>query len=132
MSPPRALLRDRPGLAALLILAALLLRLMVPSGFMPVVQGDRWMIGLCSSAGAGHVAIAIPGMEHKSGGDDAAAGKGCAFADLSLVSLAGADPIQLAALIAFVMAIGAAARPASPRASPLRLRPPLRGPPLPF
>jgi hypothetical protein len=126
----RALSRRYPLLAALLMAAALLLRVAVPAGFMPVVEEGRFTVLICSGTGPARMQVAMPGMAHGQH-DTAEPPKSCAFSDLSLQALGGADPVQLAAAIlyAFVAALLlAAALPVRPSA---HLRPPLRGPPLP-
>jgi hypothetical protein len=78
--------------------------------------------------------MVMPGMhantaDHGKAKDHGKAEMPCAFAGLSAAVLDPIDPIQLAALIAFVLAIGLTATvPPSP-ARPAFLRPPLRGPP---
>lgn len=125
-------LRHRPALAALLIAAALALRVLVPAGFMPVLDQGRIIVSICSGSGPMTMAIAMPGMAgHDDAAPDALAGKACAFADLALPALGGADPVLLAAAIAFVLALGLARVAPPPATAPLRLRPPLRGPPRP-
>lgn len=125
-------LRHRPALAALLIAAALALRVLVPAGFMPVWEHGRIIVSICSGSGPATMAIEMPGMtgqDHPA--PDAMAGEACAFADLALPALGSADPVLLAAAIAFVLALGFARVTPPPATAPLRLRPPLRGPPRP-
>ncbi len=155
MRTVRHLLAQR-HLAALICAAALLMKLLVPAGYMIAVEGQRIAITLCPSAGplppaaSGPVAdAAAGGMGHHMTMDDGAmthapahhhdgskahdrADTPCAFAGLSAALLGPVDPILLATLIAFVLAAGLliAAPPAPRRAA--YLRPPLRGPPLPL
>ena len=77
----------------------------------------------------------MPGMNgdgpgHGKSQDHGKAEMPCAFSGLSAASLGAVDPIQLAALIAFVLGVGLlpAVLPAIIRRR--YLRPPLRGPPL--
>jgi hypothetical protein len=122
----RALLHRQPWLAALLLAAAMLLRL-VPAGYMPVVAGGGITVALCPGYAP---AKPMAGMAHH-GSEHPEPPSPCAFADLALPALGGADPLQLAAamLHAFAAALVLAALlPPRPRA---HLRPPLRGPPLP-
>lgn len=126
VSPGRALLRQHRLVAAAFLAAALLLRVLVPAGYMPVSAGGVPTLVICpgkATAMAGHAGhgrdMPAPMQER------------CAFADLSLPALGGADaPLIAAALVlAFVAAIiGRIAPPPTP--APF-LRPPLRGPPLP-
>lgn len=137
-------------LAALVVLfAALALRLMVPAGFMPVIEGGRILLTPCSGYGqmpltvpsaapnhAGMMHMAMPeaamaqhhgDSHHPVESDDSQ--RSCAFADLSLPLVGGADAIQLAAAILFIVATALFLRKAPPVQVRLRLRPPLRAPP---
>lgn len=123
----RAFVRAHPYVAALLVASALLLRIAVPAGFMPMIDNGHIVVRVCDGMVGSTMVIAIPGLEHKSDGPKTESR--CAFADLSLPSLGGADPIQMAALFAFILALGFAMPIRSPNTPALRLRPPLRGPP---
>lgn len=126
MSELRRYLRSRPWLAALVIAAALALRVLVPAGFMPTVADGRVTLTLCSGVAPAPM-VRMPGMMHHEGGDRAQSP--CAFADLALPMSGGADPVLLVAALAFVMAVAVRrVVPLAPRAF-ARLRPPLRGPP---
>lgn len=129
MQSLRTLIRAHRRAAALLVAAALVLRILLPVGFMPLVEDGRIVVRICNAAGPAQVSIEIPGLEHKSKAPQAQTG--CAFADLSLPWLAGADPIQLAALALFILVLGLAPSSILPPRAAARLRPPLRGPPLP-
>lgn len=128
MNGLRRHLRSRPWLAALALAAALMLRVLVPAGFMPTVAQGRVTLTLCSGVAPQPMAR-MHGMTHHENGD--AAQSPCAYADLALPALGAADPVLLAAALAFVVA--AAVRRVVPLAARAfaRLRPPLRGPPLP-
>ncbi|OAN66363.1 hypothetical protein [Sphingomonas sp. TDK1] len=146
-------LRTHCWLAFAILAAALLARVCVPAGFMPVRDTDGTVrLAFCSGYGPAPMAASMPaspadGMPHAMGGmhhmagmthampshdrpaDGAQMQSPCAFADLALAAIGGADPIQLAALLLFVLATGfITALPLPPRA-PARLRPPLRAPP---
>lgn len=130
MTALRRHLRSRPWLAALALAAALALRLLVPAGFMPTVADGRVTLTLCSGVQPAAPMAAMPGMAHHDDGSGTAEAP-CAYADLALPALGSADPALLAAALAFVVALAMRrAIPLAPRAS-ARLRPPLRGPPLP-
>lgn len=117
---------NHPALAALILAAALLLRVLVPAGFMPVNDHGRVVIAICSGTSAG--AMTMPGMKHHDSGGDMAKSP-CAFADLALPMQGGADPVLLVAALAFVALLALVrAVPVAPR-GPRNLRPPLRGPP---
>lgn len=151
----RRLLLDHRTLALWLALAALAVRLLVPAGFMAGQVDGRVVLQICSGYGpvttmpvsrhgamtmagpmaaghAGHAATMAGG--HGADHDDARGHAGtempCAYAALAHGAVAAADVVLLALAIAFVMALGFAARPALPLRSRVYLRPPLRGPPL--
>lgn len=112
-----------------------MLRLLVPTGFMPVTAADGTLtVRICSGDMAETtVRIAIPRgpTGHGDGQTPAKADAPCAFAGLAMPMLSGADVLLLAAAIAFVLAVAFASVPAPPFRRPARLRPPLRGPPIP-
>lgn len=151
MTSLRRLLLDHRTLALWLALAALAVRLLVPAGFMAGQADGRVMLQICSgygpvttmspsdheampmAAGHGGHAAAMTGP-HGAGHDDGSGHAGtempCAYSALAHGAVAAADVVLLAVAIAFVMALGFAARPARPLHSRIYLRPPLRGPPL--
>jgi hypothetical protein len=129
----RRLLAQR-HLAVLLCLATLLLKLVLPTGYM--IGNDHGHVAITLCAGTAP-APAMMDMVHLHG-DHPAPGKAkdhgkaempCAFAGLSAAMLAAIDPLQLGALIAFIVALGLAGTTLPTPAKPARLRPPLRGPP---
>lgn len=123
----RSFFRVRQGLAALLIAAAVLVRVCVPAGYMPASANGTTVLTICT--GAGPVAMSVPverlGDQH---GDTA--GKQCSYADLALPALAGADPMLLLMALAFVLAIRLSRLHTIALRRSQALRPPLRGPPL--
>jgi len=125
----RHYLRAHRRIAALVVALALAVRILVPAGFMPAIDGGAITVTLCNGYGPATVTLAIPGKHH--GGDGGQrTQQPCAFADLALPVLGGADPVQLAAAIAFILLAAFFAVRAFPLARPRQLRPPLRGPPL--
>ncbi len=145
MTAIRSLFAQR-HLAVLICAAALLLKLLIPAGYMIGQVDGRTAIILCpgSAPVAGMAPMAhdaAMAMDHGhmvhdrsghgSGHSDKDHGRDmpCAFAGLTAPGLAATDPIQLALLIAFVMAVGLTMPVLlRPVAAPY-LRPPLRGPP---
>jgi hypothetical protein len=131
-------LMRHPALVALLVAFALMMKALVPTGYMFGTSATGSItIELCS--GYGPVAVAAPAhdmahhhSEHDQKKHDHQGNEmpSCAFSGLSAPSLAGADPLLLAVAIAFVIltVFRIAARPVSPDARSY-LRPPLRGPP---
>ena len=155
MTAFRRLFVDHRLCAAWVIGATLLMKLLVPAGFMPVVANGTIGMVFCGGVASAPKAVtmgvaagvtmtaAMPGMTHDQDSVGASHGSGhqegsehqgkempCAFAGLSAPSLAAADPLLLALAIAFIIAVVFRRGTASiirPRAF---LRPPLRGPPL--
>lgn len=127
----RLVLANRPFAFAVLALA-LLMKIVVPSGFMPTISNGQIVVSVCSGMGPTTMVIAVPGLEHQSGGDShkGKAEQPCAFAGLSAPSLAAADQVLLAAAILFVLALGMRPLMLPASTAPPYLRPPLRGPPL--
>ncbi len=127
----RLLLTRHAWLAASLAAAALVMKLLVPAGFMPVASAHAVTIQPCSGFGPERVMAAMPGMDHSDHGKTSHQGKDmpCGFGGLSMPTLAGADIVLLAAAIAYVMAIGIRAESACRVSAAPHLRPPSRGPP---
>jgi hypothetical protein len=124
----RAFLNRHLLAAAALIALALAMRMLVPSGLMPMTEKGRIVVGLCSSSGPETMVIEI----RKDKGDashDGEADAPCAFSALGSPALAGADPVLLAIAVVFAMLLVARAVVLLV-AAPLRLRPRLRGPPI--
>lgn len=133
----RRLILAHSQIAALICVAAMALRLVIPTGYMVSNDHGRVAITLCSGVVAQQPSMTMdmPGMDHAmpEHGRSKEHGKTempCAFSSLSAQVLGGADPILLIAALALVaaMALHAVPRPRIP-ATPY-LRPPLRGPPL--
>lgn len=126
----RLVLANRHFACAILALA-LVMKIVVPAGFMPTVSDGRIVISICSGTGPTTMVVTIPGLEQDKpdGGKHGKADQPCAFAGLSAPSLAAADPILLAAAILFVLALGMRPLPLPAATASPYLRPPLRGPP---
>jgi hypothetical protein len=130
----RALTRRHARLALGLVALALAMKALVPAGFMLSAAGDRFLtVTICADASgvAKQVRIAIPakgeaGSDHSEAADKS---QPCAFAGLGHAALGGADPVLLAAALAFILLIGFAPLRAPPTRDIPFLRPPLRGPP---
>jgi hypothetical protein len=117
-------------------LAGLVLRLAVPAGFMPVLDHGRLTLMLCSGYGTAAsepvyraASVAPAGEPHHQ--DAPRADGSCAFADLSLSMIGGAGSVQTAGALLFLLAAALFFAAVLPPRAALRLRPPLRGPPLP-
>jgi hypothetical protein len=118
----------RRWLACWLLAVALLTRMIVPTGFMPVLANGTVTMQLCT--GHGTVEVNLPAPSGKQT-PVTKADMPCPFAGLAMPGLAGADPLLLAIAIAFILALGFAPVHLPRAYAPPRLRPPLRGPPLP-
>lgn len=129
----RHLLAQR-HLAVVICAAALILKLLVPTGYMVGSDHGRIAIILCSGTMPAPMTMAMPGMHGDRGDHDPSKDHGktempCAFAGLSAVAMAAIDPILLADLIVFVVAFGLSGILLPIPSGPAYLRPPLRGPP---
>jgi len=135
MSSLRAFFCNNRNLALLVVLIALCMKIVVPTGFMISPTAKVFTVQICDDQIGNHAVrqIAIP---MKSGLIDAGAkqaGKSasgeCPFAGHSMTALGGADPVLLVLALAFILALGFAPV-TTPRAARIAfLRPPLRGPP---
>ncbi|KUR73167.1 hypothetical protein AQZ52_04495 [Novosphingobium fuchskuhlense] len=136
MSGLRTFLLRYRAMAFALMALALAMKAIVPAGYMVGAESKVLTIRICDDAqlsAAAHNAlnardIAIP-MKGEPAGKHSKADGMCPYGALSFAGLAGADPIQLALALLFILATGfaALALPAPRRIS--YLRPPLRGPP---
>lgn len=134
MSSLRALFCDHARLTLALMVLALALKAVVPAGFMLAADGERFLtVTICSDATGvpQQMQVAIPHRQSQQDKQAEAADKGrpCAFSGLGHDALGGADPLLLAAALAFILLVGVAPRPALPARDIAFLRPPLRGPP---
>jgi hypothetical protein len=139
MTVLRALLFRNRGLACLLVAMALCLNVLVPKGFMPQAQGHVLTMRICADASGADTArqVLIPlGQDGAPDQDNSpaqhrAADGLCAFAALARLAPPAVDAIALAEPPQPAAAPRALAPAAAiPARAALRLRPPLRGPPL--
>lgn len=122
------LLRNR-GLAMALVALALAMRALIPAGFMPgSTATSSFTVLVCADATGNHTPVTIK-VARQGAPEQAKANEHCAFAGLGMAALGGADPVLLAAAIAFLIALGfgPVALPALRRAP--RVLPPPCGPP---
>lgn len=120
-------------LTVLICAATLLLKLLVPTGY--IIDGDhgRIAITICSGVTPAAMTMVMPGMhsdmaDHGTSNDHGKPEMPCAFAGLSAAMTGAIDPIQLAALIVFILTLGMIASIAPAPSRRAHLRPPLRGP----
>lgn len=132
MTALRRLLFKHRLLCGWLIAAALLMKALVPAGFMPVAAGNTLVLGFCSGYGPQTMVVTIPGKADRSGSEEQARKHAmpCVFSGLSMPGLSGVDPVLLVLAIAFVAALAIRTATAIPVGARVYLRPPLRGPPL--
>ncbi len=129
MQSLRAFLMRHRALALMLIVAALGMKIMVPTGYMIGADSKVLTVQICDDTQGNHAAKAliIPMKGGAAGSKQAKAD--CPFSTLSMASLGGADPVLLGLALAFILALGFAPTPRLPAKQPSHLRPPLRGPP---
>jgi len=117
-------------LAVWLIALTLLMKIVVPNGYMLGSSNGAITSEICSGYGPVTMTMAMPGMAHHDDKPDhGKAEQPCAFAGLNAPAMSGADPLLLALVVAFIVAtVFRTVVPPAPRQF-TRLRPPLRGPP---
>ncbi len=124
----RAFLLHNRHLAVLLVALALAMKALVPAGYMVGGSSRALTILVCAdSTGArSAVQVTVPQGAKETAAKDH---KSCTFAGHGAALLGGADPVQLALALAFVLALGFLAI-AMPRLAPSRrVLPPPCGPP---
>lgn len=132
----RAFLLRHSTLALGLVALALAMKALLPAGYMPGGDTRSFTIQLCSEGIDGRHdlvrQITVPASDavEKAAAGHAKAQGTCPFGALGHALLGGADPVLLAAALAFILALGFApvAVPAPRRRA--HAWPPLRGPPL--
>jgi len=131
MDSIRILIRRNGTLAACLLAATLLFKLLVPAGYM--VSSDNMVLTviICSDSTGEQLTrqISIP-MKGSTGAGHEEGKSKCPYTGLTKSAVAGADLALLASAIAFVLALGFAPQTATNVRDTPRLRPPSRGPPL--
>jgi hypothetical protein len=117
-----------------LIVAALCMKALVPAGYMigDAQTGKLLTITICSDGAGDSITrqIALPAAGRKAPESEKSRADGiCPFSALGHAMIGGADPIQLALALLFLLALGFAPWH-TPAPRPIAyLRPPLRGPP---
>lgn len=129
MHAVRALLFDNRRLALGLVMLALLIKALIPSGYMLSDKaGHVLTVTICGDASGQTLTKQIE-VPSQGKADHAKAEATCIWGLLAMAALGGADVLLLAAALAFILALGfAACSPARP-CRRAHLRPPLRGPP---
>ena len=131
MQSIRTLIRTNGTLAALLLGAALLFKLLVPAGYMVSSQNMVLTVIICADSTGEQLTrqISVP-MKDSAGQEHDPAKSKCPFTALTMGLIGGADLALLASAIAFVMTLGFAPQTSVDGRDTPRLRPPSRGPPL--
>lgn len=128
----RRLLVQR-GLTALICCGVLALRLLVPSGYMLDAGDSRITISICNGVASAPMSVALP-LRHDGGKQDSTQHgehiAPCPYGSLAHAALPAVDPIQLARLLVFILALVWLGRILPARKEPTYVRPPLRGPPI--
>jgi hypothetical protein len=135
MTRLRAIIRDHARLMLVLLALALVVKAVMPTGYMLSASGERFLtVTICADASGTprQMQIALPDKQDSGNEHSQAAGKAtqCAFSGLGHSALGGVDPILLIAALAFILLIGFAPLHTLPARDIAFLRPPLRGPPI--
>ena len=133
MLPLRTFFSTHRRLALMLVLCALLMKALIPTGYMVGSSSKTLTIQICTDGLGSPVSkqIEIP-MEkgsHDPAKDFGKADGSCSFTSLAMAGMAGADAELLALALAFILILGFAPTVTLHRPENLYLRPPLRGPP---
>ncbi len=133
MNDLRAFTVERRTWAMMLVVITLLIRGLIPAGYMVAPSAVTLSVKICSGFEdeRSTIKIVVPrsGEEHDRSGDHSQKNPPCAFSALSMASMAGADGLLLAQAVAFVLITNAILVASSVHRPLPRLRPPLRGPP---
>jgi hypothetical protein len=111
------------------VFLALCLRVLAPAGWMPASDGHGIVMVLCSGSGTQQTIVVDLDKPAKPDTADKHSAP-CAFSGMGTPALAGLPPALAIPLLLMFIASGLALRPGSPSTGTVRLRPPLRGPPL--
>lgn len=130
MGQARIFFRGHRQLAMLLIACALIVKALVPSGFMIGQHATVLTVEICADTLGAKVTreVVVPHSGDHAGEHADKAGV-CPFSGLAMAALPGADALLLAVALAFILTLSFTTplRVALPRVA--YARPPLRGPP---
>ena len=132
MTRLRTFSRQCPLLAAWLVALALLMKVLVPAGFMASLNADGIIVQLCTANGVQTMVLTADGQIKSPDApqSDSAMDSPCVFSGHGAPLLSGADPVLLAVALAFIMLAGLRPAKIAPLSQPFYLRPPAIGPPL--
>jgi hypothetical protein len=130
----RALILNHRKLALLLLALTLLVKALVPAGFMIERKAMVLTVSICAD-GLGTRSTQKMVIPTKSdldshGGEHSKRDGNCAFTSLGFGALASGDPALLAVALLFILALGFTGFVQRRFAAPTRLLPPAQGPPL--
>jgi hypothetical protein len=129
----RTFISNHRRLALMLVLCALLMKALIPTGYMVGSTSKTFTVQICMDGLGAPVSKQIEIPIEKGSHDPAKEfGKGdgsCSFTSLAIAGMAGADAELLALALAFILILGFAPTATLHRPENLYLRPPLRGPP---
>src|SRR6218665_1365194 len=114
MATLRSFLHTHRRLAAILLALTLMMKALIPAGYMLGEQAKVLSVEICADATGAKVThdIVIPhsGKSGETRGSQAKGDGTCAFSALSMAALGGADPALLALALVFILALGFAPR----------------------
>lgn len=128
----RAFLIQHRRLAGLLIVMALAMRVLIPGGYMPGLDGKVLTIQVCADTQGSQITqhIVVPTDSRETNPAQPGKANGlCAFSALGFAALGGADFVLLAGALAFILLLGFAPMRVPRLARSFHILPPLRGPP---
>ncbi len=116
-------------MALAVIALAMAMKALVPAGTMIGNDAHMLTIQVCDGYTDAAKAVVIAVKGHGQPGKAASDQQVCPYAGLAHAGLIGADPIQLAAALAFILLLASFATGFAAQWPTARLRPPLRAPP---
>lgn len=126
----RILFRRHATIALMIVGLALGVRALVPAGYMTMASPGGLTVALCSGVAGKTVTIALPGHGGRQEHGKTQADSPCAFTALGQATGSAVDTILLAIAVAFIISVALRLADAPAIAGYVRMRPPLRGPPL--
>ena len=125
-------LHTHRAFTVLLLACALAMKALVPAGFMLGSSSHTVGIEICDGQDhhvSGQLVIGQSGKDRDSRGDHGKSDGVCPYGALSHAGFAGADPVQLALALAFILVLPLVAPIVLVPARKSYLQPPQRGPP---
>lgn len=126
----RNLVAGNRTLASIVLLATLVMKAVIPAGYMVEIAPRTIFVSVCSDASDGHELkqIAVPIKDAAPERHDASK-KDCPFSTLGTAAVPGTDAGLLAVALVFLLALGFVPVATVRLVGLHHLRPPLRGPP---